>query len=78
MDNQFSADNLSTSNITAFSGAKEVNEVKKSKISIIILIVMVIFTCLLVFLSVYKFEAAVPQKTQAVSNYNNQVQQLTK
>lgn len=79
MDNQFSPNNLSVSNITALSNVKEVKEVGKSKISAFILIVMVVFTVLLVFLSVYNFGATVkPQGKQAVTSYNNQVKQLSK
>ena len=79
MENQFSPGEMSVSNITALSNAKEVKDVKKSKISAFILIVMIAFTILLVFLSVYNFEGAVkPQKTHNVATYNNQVQQMAK
>ncbi len=79
MENQFSQDNLSVSNITAFSNAKEVKDVKKSKISAFILIAMVVFTILLVFLSVYNFNGAVkPQGSHNVASYNSQVQQMAK
>jgi hypothetical protein len=78
MDNQFSPDNLSVSNITALSNVKEIKEVKKSKVSALILIAMIIFTGLLVFLSVYQFNATVkPQTAHATSSYNSQVKQLT-
>ena len=79
MENQFSPDNLSVSNITAFSNAKEVKDVKKSKISAFILIAMVVFTILLVFLSVYNFNGVVkPQGAHNVASYNSQVQQMAK
>lgn len=79
MENQFSPSDLSVSKITALSNVKEVILVKKSKISILMLIAMIIFTVFFVFLSVYKFDGAVTShSTQAVSSYNNQVQQLAK
>jgi hypothetical protein len=79
MDNQFSASNISVNNITALSNAKEITLTKKSKISLLVLIVMIIFAGLLVFLSIYQFDATVkPQTVHATSSYNQQVQQLTK
>ncbi len=80
MDNQFSKSNLSVSNITALSNVKEVTSIKKSKISALILIAMIIFACLLVFLSVYQFDANTnkPQTAHATSVYNSQVRQLTR
>jgi len=80
MDNQFSPESLSVSNITALSNVKEIASVKKSKVSALILIAMVISAGLLVFLSVYQFDVTVkPQSTvHATSSYNKQVQQLTK
>ena len=79
MDNQFSASDLSVSNITALSNVKEIVPVRKSMVSAFVLIIMVVFAGLLVFLSVYQFGTAVqPQTVHATSSYNNQVQQLTK
>jgi hypothetical protein len=79
MDNQFSASNLSVTNIAALSNVKEIVSVKKSKASIVVLIIMIVFACLLVFLSVYQFDATVkPQTVHATSSYNKQVQQLSR
>jgi hypothetical protein len=79
MENQFSPSDLSVSKITALSNVKEVISVKKSKISIFILSTMIIFTVFFVFLSVYKFDGVVTShRTQVVSSYNNQVQQMAK
>ena len=79
MENQFSPSDISVSNIAALSNVKEVAYTKKSKLSVIVLIVMIIFTGFFVFLSVYKFGGPVVlQKSQAVSSYNNQVQQIAK
>jgi hypothetical protein len=80
MDNQFSASNISVSNIAALSNVKEIAPAKKSKISALVLIAMVIFAGLLVFLSVYQFGGgtASPQTVHAASSYGKQVQQLTR
>jgi hypothetical protein len=80
MDNQFSASNLSVTNIAALSSVKEVVSVKKSKASALILIAMMIFAGLLVFLSVYQFNGVAKPLTtmHATSSYNKQVQQLAK
>ena len=80
MENQFTPSDLSISNITALSNVKEVAYTKKSKINIVVLIVMIVFTAFFVFLSVYKFSPTTTtvQKSQAVSSYNNQVQQMAK
>jgi hypothetical protein len=79
MDNQFSPSDLSVTNIAALSNAKEVVVTKKNKISILILIAMIVFTVFFVFLSVYNFGGATKlQKTQEVSSYNKQVQQMAK
>jgi hypothetical protein len=79
MDNQFSVSDLSVSNITALSNVKEIISVKKSKTSIVILIMMVIFAGLLVFLTVYQFGGTVkPLTAHTTSSYNKQVQQLAK
>jgi hypothetical protein len=81
MDNQLPSGNLSVSNIAALSNVKEVISAKKNTMSVFILIIMVVFTCLLVFLSVYKFGTTIQSQSKTVHNtasYNNQVQQLTK
>jgi len=79
MDNQFSPSDMSVSNIAALSNAKEVVVTKKNKISILILIAMIVFTVFFVFLSVYNFNGSTKlQKTQEVSSYNKQVQQMAK
>jgi hypothetical protein len=79
MDNQFSASDISVSNIAVLSNVKEVVSVKKSYLGIFALIFMIVFAGLLVFLSVYKFDTTVkPQVAHATSSYNNQVQQLTR
>jgi flagellar basal body-associated protein FliL len=79
MENQFSASDLSVTNIAALASVKEIVPEKKSKGSVLILIVMMFFAMILVFLSVYQFGGgAKTQTAHAASAYGNQVQQMTK